>query len=404
MTGPYGRRRYLQLAAAALSTAVGGCLDGSEQSTPTDRPTTATAETTTEPTAAEPSVEGAAIRWRVPLAKRVSTPATDGDSVYTTSSDRTVRAFAAADGSRRWETSHPTALYRGPRVSDDAVYVCGYDRLSALDPRDGSERWHYELAGSFSSNPVFGDGRLYVGNSSVSTSHRASQYPEDLFALDPDDGSLVWKRDLAEEDRLAGRPLLHDGTLYVQLERGGLVALDPDTGETRWRTTLSSQRQQAKDGPKLAGRTLVATDADLVYGLDPENGSERWQVGDVATVPATLGDTVYVGGYVGTKRMVYALAAADGSERWRQTVDGEFSTISALSTGTTGLYVSTTRSAGDRGGRDDETTLHALGDGGSLRWRLTVSCAGVRPVAVHDETTFVGTGLGDGSLYALTAD
>ncbi len=57
------------------------------------------------------------------------------------------------------------------------------NNLYALNPVDGSLKWKYATGNSIDSSPAIGaDGTIYVGS-----------YDNYLYALNPADGSLKWK-------------------------------------------------------------------------------------------------------------------------------------------------------------------------------------------------------------------
>jgi outer membrane protein assembly factor BamB len=120
-----------------------------------------------------------------------------------------------------------------------------------------------------------------------------------VTALDME-GNQVWQHKLQDEYGkfgllwgYASSPLLHDGTLYVEVLHGFhtddpsyLVAFDALTGEVRWRTERPTDApREAPDAyttPLLlqhGGRTqIVVSGADYVTGHDPDSGTELWRV------------------------------------------------------------------------------------------------------------------------------
>lgn len=86
--------------------------------------------------------------------------------------------------------------------------------------------------GDFTGTPVVSDGCLYVGSNAGW-----------IFAMNADDGSPVWSRQL-DEGSLNNSLAVHDGTLYAYASVEGapyVIALDAATGDHRWTTIVDTQ-------------------------------------------------------------------------------------------------------------------------------------------------------------------
>ncbi len=114
-------------------------------------------------------------------------------------------------------------------------------------------------------------------------------------------GERLWRRDLQEEYGAFGilhgyssTPLLHEGTLYVQVLHGFftddpsyLLAIDGRTGANRWRverpTDAPKEAPDAYSTPALLASdgqfVVVVSGADYVTGHDPHSGLELWRLG-----------------------------------------------------------------------------------------------------------------------------
>ncbi|MFJ6065257.1 serine/threonine-protein kinase [Streptomyces tendae] len=93
-----------------------------------------------------------------------------------------------------------------------------------------------------------------------------------VFALDPADGSTLWRHPV--EEAVRNEPPVVSGGL-VQPEvglLGPLEALDPATGEPKWQEDMP-----AYDGLRTVGDMLLLTRADgLVTGVDSATGRTKW--------------------------------------------------------------------------------------------------------------------------------
>ncbi|MGV9504421.1 serine/threonine-protein kinase [Streptomyces tendae] len=93
-----------------------------------------------------------------------------------------------------------------------------------------------------------------------------------VFALDPADGSTLWRHPV--EEAVRNEPPVVSGGL-VQPEvglLGPLEALDPATGEPEWQEDMP-----AYDGLRTVGDMLLLTRADgMVTGVDSATGRTKW--------------------------------------------------------------------------------------------------------------------------------
>jgi outer membrane protein assembly factor BamB len=236
-------------------------------------------------------------------------------------SQSVIIALRAADGAFRWR--YRTDPGGGvPAVVTDTLFLNLGDRLVALAPESGAERWSADpppapptaaeqASGEdrehgFATSPVVADGRVYVADTAAR-----------LHALSAADGRELWRFTPEErppaargESAAPSRPVVADGTVYAGFADGRVRAFDAETGAERW-------------------------------------SFRAWNA--VTGTPAVTEDTVYAGGW---DTMVYALDRASGERRW------EFSTggvVKGIAVAGGRAYASTRRGV-----------VHALGDGGDV--------------------------------------
>src|SRR5262249_23938211 len=84
-------------------------------------------------------------KWEYETGAIESSPVVAGDTVYVSTIDGDLFAFNK-DGSKRWQVNIGSHRDRGAAaVSQYNIYVeCRRGAICALDPVDGSERWHSE--------------------------------------------------------------------------------------------------------------------------------------------------------------------------------------------------------------------------------------------------------------------
>ncbi|WP_396612082.1 PQQ-binding-like beta-propeller repeat protein [Haloferax sp. S1W] len=151
------------------------------------------------------------------------------------------------DGSGYWQTQLETAEPVAPVVGDNRVYVAGWDRIAALERRNGSVVW--EDSGGVHRRLAFDGKRLYCSKG-------------DLRALDTATGEEVWTYSSADS-----APSVADDTVYVGTDEGNLVALKrggtgPLEERERWSISLGD----------YVGHSLAATDGRVFCPVTRDDG------------------------------------------------------------------------------------------------------------------------------------
>ncbi len=117
------------------------------------------------------------------------------------SRDYNVYALEGDDGSFKWSYTAGDAIFGSPAVGDidedgllEVVVVSDDNKVYALNGEDGSYIWSFEAVSSFKSSPVLadidGDGKLEVVFGSI---HSMDENPGVVYALNGEDGSLLWE-------------------------------------------------------------------------------------------------------------------------------------------------------------------------------------------------------------------
>ncbi|MGW1160767.1 protein kinase domain-containing protein [Streptomyces sp. NPDC002519] len=159
----------------------------------------------------------------------------------------------------------------------------------------------------------YGAGKLLCGQSGL------------VYALDPSDGSLVWRHAYAPAAR-NGPPVLSGGLVQpLPARRQPLEALDPGSGRTRWHRDTP-----AYDAMRQAAGMLLLTGADgTVTGVSSASGDTEWSrripgqrmpyfttfTGDPLAYAAHTSDD-------GSSTRVTAVDAATGEVRWDAHLEG----------------------------------------------------------------------------------
>ncbi|MFJ3644124.1 PQQ-binding-like beta-propeller repeat protein [Streptomyces sp. NPDC090108] len=147
-----------------------------------------------------------------------------------------------------------------------SVHWTGTDRVarSEAHPRPvaaGFTAWRKAPAGEDGGAPrcAFGTGKLLCTG------------PGQVFALDPRDGAVLWRRAFAGA-RWSGTPVLSGGLVQVRDQNGHVRALDPDSGVTRRQQDLGTDTA-ARYTPNML---LLTREDGRVTGVDSASGRTRW--------------------------------------------------------------------------------------------------------------------------------
>lgn len=154
--------------------------------------------------------------------------------------------------------------------------------------------------------------------------------PGVVFALDPADGTLLWRHSVAES-RPSKPPAVAGGLVQPMVDEGKrLEALDPASGKARWQRTLP-----ARHGMQLAGGTLLLTLLDgTVIGVDAATGDTRWSrhISDqpMPTFVSFAGDPLAYATSLSadaSTTQVTAVDPATGAVRWEARLSGNVTPV-----------------------------------------------------------------------------
>jgi outer membrane protein assembly factor BamB len=325
---------------------------------------------------------------------------TSGTIVYASvglqaaNSPTTILALGAADGAVKWQTQiGGSPNYGGGlplTVANGVVYAPGADGvLRALDGATGTELWHYAVGGGVAAVTVAG-GTVYSQN----------YLDGGLVALRASDGALLWH--FATEANSQMQPVVANGLVYAGETATRLVALNTDTGAVHWRAEVGIESFPIfLRSAVVAGTGLYVNASNKLYAFNASTGAVCWIApanGQFASsVPLLDGDTLYetsFGGVPGPGSTAYcdvfAVDAHTGAQRWDFPAHG-FVHVTPDSLVNGLLYVNATQAQALRP------------DTGAAAWRYPAQENQLNGVGllVIGGTAYVG--LEDGTLHALNA-
>jgi polyvinyl alcohol dehydrogenase (cytochrome) len=277
-----------------------------------------------------------------------------------------------------WFFNTDDAVTSTPAVVDGMVFVGDWSgRFYAIDLEDGELRWSYrtevhprvyagQIVSSAAVADVDGTRTVFFGGGKT------------MYALDADNGELLWKRELGrvgddnDPTEIESSPVVVDGLVIfgtdvhnsAEGEPAGVVALDAKTGARRWMATTAPSEDTGPGCGDVWGSPSVDLERRVVFvgtgnctsaeawgrnseallALDLDTGQQAWAYQphdqglndlDFAGAPNLfeIGDRDVVG--LGNKDGVYyAVDRASGDPIWQRRVaepglprpNGNFST------------------------------------------------------------------------------
>jgi outer membrane protein assembly factor BamB len=254
-----------------------------------------------------------------PYWKAYSPPWEQQARIFVCSVDGTLYALGN-DGSELWtfETDSISAVTTGaifasPAIDRGVLHIAGiYDpNLYALDLNDDGIKWNLAFPNpyrQYSRKPWPFASPVISENGTI---YQALLYDPNLYAINPNNGGIIWSVNLADpysgwfEPNYAsvyGHPacwskpaLAPDGTIYVNLNDPYLRAVDPN-GNIKWVTKLGTIGGFTST-VGCNGLIYAASDDARLYVVDP-NGQQVSQFdgyGGLSFPTITIGRVILVG-------------------------------------------------------------------------------------------------------------
>ena len=226
-----------------------------------------------------------------------SSPAIGDDgTIYVGSYDDNLYAINPDNGTQKWFFPTEDNVLSTPAFDKNGIIYVGSNdgKLYAITP-EGEEKWSKENLGEMVSSPAIGeDNTIYVGAGELNL-YSPGQSKGRLYAFNPN-GEKKWHK----EFNVFSRPAIGtDGTIYAGSTNGNLYALDPDDGTELWKYSTGGPILSC---PKiLEGATdiiITGSDDKTLYAFN-SYGDIVWsyQLTDKIRSSAAIGPdgTIYIG-------------------------------------------------------------------------------------------------------------
>lgn len=226
-------------------------------------------------------------------------PAVSDNLVYVGGYNGIVSAFAFDRDEPRWvyprQGSISGNIVGGLAVAHGKVYFGSTEgKVYALDAAEGYKQWEFENTGKIWSTPAVDGDMLFIGS-----------FDKKLYAIDTTTGKEKWQ--FATEGAIVSTPVIYNNTVYIGSFDRYLYALDATDGSPKWKFPAESWFW-AK--PVVNGNIIYAASLDgKVYALDVANGDKlaEFALGSpVSSTPVLVGNSVIVATEDG---VVYTLAS-----------------------------------------------------------------------------------------------
>lgn len=200
----------------------------------------------------------------------------DDGEVFATDGLGDVVALKAADGSPVWRSKPGGPLRGAPTIANGQVYVLSQDnQLFALDQDDGKVVW--TASASVETQGVFGVAAPAASAGTIVSGFSSGE----LNAYRYENGRTLWQDALSRTSistsvsslaDIDADPVIDDGRAYAVGQGGRMVAVEIATGQRLWEQNFASITT-----PWIAGEWLfVATDDARLVCLSRANGKVRW--------------------------------------------------------------------------------------------------------------------------------
>lgn len=306
--------------------------------------------------------EAGTARWEFPapsdrnqLTQFYSQPILTEDAVYVGGFDHKVYALDRDNGLQIWVNEDATGqIIAGLALSNGKLIVSmGDEGVMALNQLNGEQLWLFPTEQGVWATPLIVDNTVYV-----------TSMDKNIYALNLDTGEEVWRQEL--EGAAAGTPAYADGVLYVGSFAHKLFKLNAASGEI---IDTFEAHNWVWGGPALVDGVLYFGDlSGYLYALNASDLSPVWQrevsAGAIRATPLIVGDTLVVGSRDGS---VYALNRDNGTPIWTQTAPAAVLSDAVLMPD--GLVVVSTINS------ESQLIAYDPNDGGRLMWQYPPAAA-----------------------------
>lgn len=248
-----------------------------------------------------------AVKWTFSGAKGrfIGSPLVNGDTIYAPADDNALYALDLK-GNLKWKFQTKKANWATPATDGKYIYLASMDHnLYALNPERGTMVWKLDLGAALICSPVISlDGAVIV-----------STLGNEVVAVNRDNGKVLWRK--PTDGGVWGTPVIKDNVIYFGDASGNIYAMDvAKQGEIVW---------QQKPGDAIIGGAALmpnglvfATESGKVFALD-FTGATLWPFtadGKLFTTPVYVNNMLLISMKGGTNGQLLDARNDKGTRLW----------------------------------------------------------------------------------------
>ena len=261
-------------------------------------------------------------------------------------------AMDSATGTVIW--SYPVTVFGddSPLVQDGKLYLIT-DSIYCFDLATHDPEWAIRGGDDFNSNPCVSNGKLYFGitgsgiagttvkclsaidgtnvwsnnisgmlTSCISIWGTGLIIPTNngpLYALNLENGDVIWENDDSEGGYWDTSPCIVDGVIYIGGWDSNLHAIDALSGELLWETPIYPI-SSIEATPAFCNGIVISGNRETIFAVEADNGSVIWQNDRGLHGSPTIADGIVYwgawGGSLSDPDSIYAADVTTGEVIW----------------------------------------------------------------------------------------
>jgi outer membrane protein assembly factor BamB len=241
----------------------------------------------------------------------------DGEQLILVSYKNEIHSVDPANGVKNWSNSVPAdkrsaiRFIDSPLVTDQGIFApASNNTLYAMD-LDGGFQWEYRTEDPLWASPIWSDNCECIYQVSM------DRY---LYALDPVDGSLLWKSEDLGGPIVSPPAISESGLIIISTFNNEVIALDESSHDVEWRFSTSDW---AWASPVIDNEQVYVSDiSGVFYALELATGVINWQIpvaGGIYDAPVVIDDLIYFS----TEESSLVVVSNDGVIQRNQPIEGK---------------------------------------------------------------------------------
>ncbi|MEP6806457.1 MAG: PQQ-binding-like beta-propeller repeat protein [Flavobacterium sp.] len=158
-----------------------------------------------------------------------------------------------------------------PVINNGKLYITTQspvNNIYALNIKDGSLAWKYQLESSNNDNPVlFFDNKIFTQSASS------------FYSLDANTGKLIYQKTF--EEPITGKPVTDGENVFVASEKNVLFALSPNKPDILWEFKVDENQHSIKEHIVCKDKKIYfaaqGEEASSIYAVDSKTGTQLWK-------------------------------------------------------------------------------------------------------------------------------